>query len=138
MLYPIFAMFLLCFAVAFRYLTLLVPALKQGVIQRSDIAIGFTDRVPPKIKQASRHFSNLFEMPVFFYIVIIASMALHLEHAALYIFAWAYVALRIGHAYEHLTLNRLIIRRNWFMASNLVLLALWITVFILQHKMYTL
>jgi hypothetical protein len=44
--------------------------------------------------------------------------------------AWAYVALRCVHSYIHLTSNKVMSRFRVFLASFLVLVALWLTMFI--------
>lgn len=75
---------------------------------------------------ASDSFSNQFEMPVLFYLVIVIALMLMLQDPILVALAWTYVILRIVHALIHLTYNTVLHRFLAFAMSGLVLLAMWV------------
>lgn len=77
---------------------------------------------------ASRHFVNLFEAPVLFYVACVTAMVAQQVGPLTVALAWAYVAARIAHAYVHLGSNRLRTRINVYFASWIVLVALWATI----------
>src|SRR5215471_9761222 len=62
---------------------------------------------PDEAAKATRHFSNLFEAPVLFYVACVTAIATRQVTLLTVMLAWAYVALRAAHAYIHLGANRL-------------------------------
>lgn len=72
------------------------------------------------------NFRNLFEMPVLFYVVCIAALALDATGAILLSLAWAFVALRAVHSAIHCTYNRVTHRFAAYTASSLVLFGMWL------------
>lgn len=72
------------------------------------------------------NFKNLFEMPVLFYLAILLSLVLLIQDDILVRLAWAFVALRLLHSLIHCTYNRTIHRFGAYLASSLVLMAMWI------------
>lgn len=74
---------------------------------------------------ASDHFRNLFEVPVLFYVLCGFLAITHLTNLLLLACAWGYVALRAAHTYVHLTSNNVIRRFQLFIASSIVLCAMW-------------
>jgi hypothetical protein len=75
--------------------------------------------------QAADHFRNLFEMPVLFYVGVLAALALSLHSDLLVGLAWAFVALRAVHAAIHLTYNRVMHRFSVYVASCVAAWAYW-------------
>jgi len=83
---------------------------------------------PDEAAKATRHFSNLFEAPVLFYVACVTAIATRQVTLLTVVLAWAYVALRVAHAYIHLGANRLRQRIPVYFASWAILLALWIMI----------
>lgn len=83
MLYPIFSMIVLTFAVLFIGLAARVPAVKSGRLQVEAFRLNPTNGTPEAIIKTTRHFSNLFEMPVLFYLACAVCLALGLFPASL-------------------------------------------------------
>lgn len=83
---------------------------------------------PDYVEKATRHFSNMFQMPVLFYTVTVLCIAVGLVTPALSLLAWLYVAARSVHAIIHLTYNNVRHRLVAFAVGNLCLLGLWIIV----------
>lgn len=125
MLYPLLAM------VAFTFLLLLFGFLmRYRAVSRGEVSIGYFRLVsgdaPRYLQQATRHYSNLFEMPVLFYVAALIYLLHPIEAAWVAPLAWAYVVFRVLHALIHLTYNNVIHRMLVFQISNLALIALWI------------
>ena len=85
--------------------------------------------VPVVTRQLSRNYVNLFEAPVLFYAIIALILALGLQNAYFVPLAYAYVACRVVHSLIHTTVNKVYPRLAAFMASWVVLAALWINAF---------
>jgi hypothetical protein len=103
-----------------------VGAVRAGQLRASAYKLGESADVPPEISIVNRHFMNLLEMPVLFYVVTLAFYVTRRVDTATVGMAWAYVLLRFGHSIIHLTSNRVVRRFYVFMVGNFVLLAMWI------------
>ena len=129
-LYPMFVMAVLTFIVAPMLLLTRVSSVRNGVVKIEYYEI-FKGGEPPRIvEQATRHWSNLYEAPMLFYIVCLVVLAIQIESALLVGLAWSYVAIRIAHTCIHLTYNKVYHRLTIFLISQFVLIAMWIVVFI--------
>ena len=76
--------------------------------------------------QAADNFRNLFEVPVLFYVLCIALVLNGGSTPGFVAAAWAYVALRSLHSLIHVTYNRVMHRFLVYVASTLLLFAMWI------------
>lgn len=133
MLYAMFAMVLLTFAVAFRLLFLRVKAIKSGKIKISQFRLNNGD-CPIDITQAARNYSNLFEVPVLFYVAGTITIVEQLESTTMVFFAWSFVFTRLIHTWIHLTYNNVIHRLWAFMIGNFCILVMW-GLLLLEHAM---
>lgn len=75
--------------------------------------------------RAADNFSNLFELPVLFYVALLAANATGNSSDLVVLLAWLYVLLRGAHSLVHCTYNRVMHRFNIYMLSTLVLWVLW-------------
>jgi hypothetical protein len=75
--------------------------------------------------KSADHFRNLFEVPVLFYALCGFLAITRLTTLFLLACAWGFVALRIYHAYIHLTHNTVVRRFQAFVASTIVLYVMW-------------
>ncbi|HEX7028661.1 MAG TPA: MAPEG family protein [Gammaproteobacteria bacterium] len=127
MIYPMFAMVLLTFTVM-----TLMGVSRINSVRTGKISIGYfrimSGDSPEYLLKLSRHFSNLFEVPVLFYTAGLLSVALNIEHVLLPIFAWLFVLLRCIHAFIHITYNNVIHRMLAFIAGSLCVLIIWFIV----------
>lgn len=78
-----------------------------------------------KNTRASDNFSNLFELPVLFYILCIALAVTHTESTAYVTTAWIFVTLRITHSLIQVTYNRVTHRQICWLLSTLCLFGMW-------------
>lgn len=133
MLYAMFALVLLSLGVAFRMLFLRVKAIKTGQVRISQFRLN-TGEMPADIAQAAKNYSNLFEIPVLFYIAGTIAIAMDVESTAMVIFAWLFVVSRLVHSWVHLTYNNVIHRMWAFMAGNVCLVIIW-GMLLLKHSL---
>lgn len=126
MIYPMLTLIALTFAVAFYLLALRISAVRAGRVSIGYYRVYSGDTPPTRQEQAARHYSNLFEVPLLFYITCVTAMTLGIHSGPLLTLAWAYVAARLIHSAIHLTYNNVIHRLAAFLASNLALLTMWV------------
>ena len=126
MIYPMFAMVLLTFVVLTKLFRSRVRAVREGTVSAAYFRIYQGEAEPESTAKPARHFANLFEAPVLFYVVCLAAMITHFTGVAMQVLAWTYVAARIMHAYVHLGGNRIRKRIRAYFFSWVVLLAMWI------------
>ncbi|WP_039913362.1 MAPEG family protein [Cellvibrio mixtus] len=133
MLYAMFAMVLLTFGVAFRMMFLRIKAIKTGQVRISQFRLN-TGEMPTEIAQAARNYSNLFEIPLLFYIAGTIAIAMHVESTSMVVCAWLFVLCRLVHSWIHLTYNNVIHRMWAFVASNACILIIW-GLLLLKHSL---
>ncbi|SMF06173.1 MAPEG family protein [Pseudobacteriovorax antillogorgiicola] len=126
MVYPIFAMVSLFFVVLLYGLVIRIKAVKQGTVHGHYFKT-FEARaaIPEKIVQHKNHIENLSQAPILFYVACVVAMIQTYDDTMI-ILAWLYVALRIVHSIIHLSYNNVIHRLSAFLASNVVLVVLWL------------
>lgn len=124
-LLPVFVQVGLTFALLFAMATARTQAIRAGETKLKDIALR-QPNWPEHPTQIANCFSNQFELPVLFYVLI--ALALPLRHAdlAIVLLSWVFVLTRFIHAGIFITSND--VRRRslaWF-AGAIVLLIMWI------------
>jgi hypothetical protein len=124
-LLPVFVLVGLAFALLLWMATARTRALTGKEIRIKDIALG-QPNWPERATQIGNCFSNQFELPVLFYILI--AVALPLRHADLVIvlLSWVFVVTRFAHAGIFVTSNNVQQRSLVWFAGVLVLLAMWL------------
>ena len=124
-LLPVFVLIGLAFFLLLWMATARTKALKARETSLKDIALR-QPNWPEKVAQIGNCFSNQFEIPVLFYILI--ALALPLRHADLFIVltSWVFVVTRFIHAGVFTTSNDVRQRGLVWFAGVLVLLAMWI------------
>jgi hypothetical protein len=129
-LYPMFAMYALVAYVLLRMRSRRFAAVRTNRVPASYYKTYSTNEEPEELQVIARHFSNLFEVPVLFYVVVLTT---YVTGQVTYVFvalAWLYVALRYVHSYIHLTSNHLIARFSVYFASGFVLTIHWALLFV--------
>jgi hypothetical protein len=125
-IYPMFAMVMLTFVVLVTLFRARVRAVREGKVSAAYFRIYQGEVEPESTAKPARHFANLFEAPVLFYVVCLAAMIMHFTGTGMQVLAWVYVAARAMHAWVHLGGNRLRKRIRAYFFSWLVLLSMWI------------
>jgi hypothetical protein len=124
-LLPVFVLVGLTFALLLWMAGARRQALVDGEAKVRDVVLG-QPNWPTRATQIGNSFSNQFELPVLFYILI--ALALPLRHADLVIvlLSWVFVVTRFAHAGIFVTSNDLKRRSLVWFAGVLVLFAMWI------------
>src|SRR5436309_6487410 len=100
-------------------------ALRNREVRFKDIALG-EPNWPTRTSQLGNCFSNQFEIPLLFYVLI--ALALPLRHADLFIvlMSWVFVVTRFVHAGIFVTSNNVGQRGQAWFAGVVVLFAMWV------------
>ena len=122
---PVFVLVGLTFVLLLWMASGRAGAVKARETRIADIASGRANW-PERVAQVSHCFSNQFEMPVLFYVLI--ALALPLRHADLVIvlLSWVFVVTRFAHAGIFVTSNNIQQRSLAWFAGVLVLFAMWL------------
>lgn len=118
---PLLAMVGLTLLVWVRLYWVRLPEMRRSKIEPQRLA-GSADKHLLKDTRASDNFINLFEVPVLFYVLVLATIQAGVHDAALYGLAWAFVGLRGLHSLIQCSYNRVVHR---FIAYALATLALF-------------
>ena len=124
-LLPVFVQAGLTFALLFWMATLRTSAIRSGQTSFKDIALR-QPNWPERPTQIANCFSNQFEIPLLFYVLI--ALALPLRHADLIIvvLSWIFVITRLVHAWIFVTSNNVRQRSLAWFAGVLAVLIMWI------------
>ncbi|WP_165777066.1 MAPEG family protein [Paremcibacter congregatus] len=103
-----------------------IKAYRQGDVKARYLR-EFTDDTPPSYMQKpTRHWSNLFELPVLFYAVCLTILVLNLSDTVFIYLAWSFFVMRLIHALIHTTYNHVLHRLGAFIIGHLIILAMWV------------
>jgi hypothetical protein len=124
-LLPVFVLVGLTFALLLGMASARTRALTNREVSLKDIALG-QPNWPTGAAQIGNCFSNQFELPLLFYVLI--ALALPLRHADLVIvlLSWVFVVTRFAHAGIFVTSNNVQHRSLAWFAGVLVLFAMWL------------
>ena len=120
LLLPLLAMVGLTLLVLTRMYLMRLAEMKRSRIDPQQLA-GSADKGLLKDTRASDNFSNLFEAPVLFYVLLLATVANGIDDPALLVLAWTFVALRAVHSAVQCTYNRVMHRFSAYAVATLVL-----------------
>ena len=107
LVWPMVALVLLTMAVLVRLFRSRVRAVRDGEVTAAYFRAFQGGTEPESSAIVARHFANLFEAPMLFYVACLAAMVLHAVDPATVGLAWAYVLARVVHTGVHLGRNRL-------------------------------
>ena len=124
-LLPLFVQVALTFVLLFWMAGLNASAIRSGEVRWQDIALR-EPNWPARNMQIRNAFLNQLETPVLFYVLtILAWITRHADYLFV-VLAWIFVALRIVHAFIHVTDNNVPRRGAVFLASVVVLAVMWV------------
>lgn len=98
-----------------------VQAAKAGKIKPSQFKLMNLDGAPDFVVRTTRHWANLYEVPVVFYALTLLCLNLQLQDNVFGALAWAYVVTRLAHATIHISYNKVFHRFLAFLISNIIL-----------------
>lgn len=122
---PAFVMVALTVVVTFRMFFERLRQMRSERIRFAEIPSSSQMAARFADTRAADNYRNLFEMPVLFYLAVLIAAITGLVTSVSLGLAWAYVVLRVVHSTIHCGYNRVKHRFYAFLASNLVLWALW-------------
>jgi hypothetical protein len=122
---PAFAMVALTFVVWLRMYSSRIGEMKRERIHPQAVATSAQMAARLQDTRAADNYRNLFEMPVLFYLALLVAAIAGLVTPLSLGLAWTYAALRVVHSAIHCGYNRVRHRFYAFLASNVVLWALW-------------
>ncbi len=126
LVYPMFVMLLLTFSVVVRLFRARMKLVASGTLHPDFFKVYQGQSEPEAAAKLARHFTNLFEAPVLFYVVCLAAMTTQLTGPGFLVQAWIYVLARIIHTWIHTGSNKIWPRVYAYFASWIVLLSMWI------------
>jgi len=104
-------------------------AARFAAVRRGEIGLGYfrsyQGEAPERLAVLERHFRNLLELPLLFYLAAVTAYVTGLVDAWLLGLAWAFVLLRLIHSGVHLGKNVVRLRFFVFLAGFGVLAAIW-------------
>lgn len=109
--------------------------MRREQVRPQQVALRGQTRAVLKQTRASDNFHNLLELPILFYTLTALVLLLGLNAFPFAQLALAYVALRALHSAIHISYNRVMHRFIVYVASSLVLIAMWVNVL---HQVWTL
>lgn len=124
--YPLIAMVLLTFSVAFSLLRLRFKAVKKDGLNPGYFLLNKGGKTPQYLVKAEQHYLNLFELPVLFYLLTVALYVTRQVDMLQLVLAWGFVLSRVIHTTIHLSINRLVWRMRAFVSGALFLLSSWV------------
>lgn len=127
LIYPMFAMVALTFLVALLMMVTRVKAIASGKIKFSYFKT-YTGDATEMVIKTSRHFANLFELPVIYYATLLVIMVLDISSSAILVLAWLFVVARVLHAFIHIFVSNIYPRMVAYMVGWFAVLALWFNI----------
>ncbi len=126
MLYQMFALVMLTFAVGIVAFTHRFRAIRQRKMSIKYFRTMSGEPPPEGVAKSTRHFDNMFEVPTLFYAACLAAMVLNKTGPAMQALAWAFVIARFAQAFIHLTYNNVLHRMVSFVVGMGLMIALWV------------
>ena len=131
-LYPLFVMVLITFAVMYGLFFINFRALKQKDVRLSFYKLFKSDDETPHYLEASRmHYRNMFEVPILFYVLVLFLYFSNTVTALDVILAWLFIGGRFAHfLVRSFHYDDVPIRFRCFAFSVIILTIHWILVMI--------
>lgn len=130
LIYPMCAMVFLTVVVLGVMFGRRVKAVRTGQVKMAHFKTFSVGETPDDALKASRHFTNLFEVPVLFYVACLVGMILPVQSTLFLVLAWLFVMARVVHAAIHLTHNKVLHRMSAFATSVTMMVMMWITILV--------
>lgn len=126
-LWPTFALAALAFAMFLMMFVKRLGHIRANPPGAEDLASGEAAmRYFAPVEMPANNYRNLFEMPVLFFALVPLLLVTSQDSHAQVVLAWIYVALRYLHSFVHVGPKKVQVRAMLFVASAIVLSAMWI------------
>jgi hypothetical protein len=123
-LLPLFVEVTLTFVLLFWMAGARVAAVRRGDVHPRDVALR-EPNWPQQETQIGNAYHSQLELPMLFYVLTILVIITRHADYLFVVLAWLFVALRLLHAYIHVTSNRMTRRFAVFAAAAVVLVVMW-------------
>ena len=124
-LLPLFVQVAMTFVLLFWMGRARVATIARGQVKVRDIALG-QSAWPERATQIANCFHNQLQLPVLFYLLVVLALFTRKTDLVFVVLSWAFVLLRLLHAFIHVTSNHVPTRFRWFLAGAVVLLVMWL------------
>jgi len=105
---------------------------RLAAVRRGEVSLGYfrayQGAAPERLVVLERHYRNLLELPLLFYLAAITAYVTGLVDGWLLGLAWAFTLLRLTHSAVHLGGNPIRLRFYVFLAGFFVLTAMWLMI----------
>ena len=128
MLYPMFFMVLLTFAILLFTLRIRLTSVRRVEVSLSYFSMFQGEEIPDLVIKTSRNVANLFKVPILFYTAGVLYVALEMSDSVPVTLAWLFVIARVIHTGIHLSYNNVMHRLIVFGLGNLSVLGMWISI----------
>jgi hypothetical protein len=122
---PLFVQVALTFGLLLWLAPLRVRALRRDEVAPRDIALG-EKAWPARLQQISNSLDNQFQLPVFFYVLVILAIVARKDDLLFVIMSWLFVIGRFAHAFVHTGSNEVTVRGPIYGIGLIILLLMWI------------
>ena len=127
LLYPLLAQVLLTFIVLIAMGVARDRALRSKSVSMRDIALN-NGNWPDETRKFGNNFTNQFELPVLFYVLILAALHTGATNILTIVLAWLFVLTRVVHCFIHMTSNQVRPRSIAYGIGAIALLGIWIVI----------
>jgi hypothetical protein len=124
-LLPVFVLVGLAFALLLWMASARTRAVVGREVSLKDVALR-QPNWPVRATQIGNCFSNQFEIPVLFYLLIALALPLHKADLVIVLLSWVFVITRLAHAGIFVTSNNVQQRGLVWFAGVVVLFAMWL------------
>ena len=128
MLYPMFSMVMLTFAILLFTLRIRLTSVRRGELSLSYYSMFQGKEIPDSVIKTIRNVANLFEVPILFYTAGVLYIALEMSDSVPVTLAWLFVIARVIRTGIHLSYNNVMHRLIVFGLGNLSVLGMWISI----------
>lgn len=125
---PMSALVLLTYGVGLWMLKLRFKAVRQHGLSPDYFKLNQGGELPEDLHKASRHYANLYEVPVLFYAACLILLNTQQVDTLYLMLAWSFVAARYVHAFVHITYNKLKHRRRVFLIGIVLQSVIWVRI----------
>ncbi|BCJ90817.1 hypothetical protein IZ6_15520 [Terrihabitans soli] len=128
-LLPVFAQIALTFFLMVWMARTRFAAVGAGHVTIKDLKRDWTSW-PERPTQIAAAYHNQFELPVLFYVVVLAAIITTQADFLFVILSWFFVVARLIHAYVHTGKNEIRARFKAFLLGAILLIVLWVYFFL--------
>jgi hypothetical protein len=121
---PLFVQVLLTFGLLLWMGGRRLAVVRASAVRRQDVSLG-QKAWPERAQQVSNAFSNQFELPILFYVLVALALFTRKADLLFVVLSWVFVVTRIVHAGIYATVNDVPKRFGAFLAGALVLMLMW-------------